>query len=364
MGSHGSNEQSCGLCKKYVSIQHETHTEGIDAAVVRDTALNFFETDAKALQAFGGSKPKPYTQCNSVPDDGMIRLVAMPLGGALAHTAHSAAIACMQALQKYNGDICFVQKLQCYHVTVSFLSLANEPVYPESEFASEANTISQLVQSLDPPELVPYSLILTRQGVLILALLDQRGSVHKLRDQIRQEFPSAPYKQPEILHVSLLRLTSCTDFESTRKLIESIISKWTPTVREQPGYTPSEVWVTKEKVLSDRHNLNIRNMCSSSMHFSIPKWHSHCRCTRRWKVRTITFPLDHDRKHDHNNITIAQRQLLFAPPQVIEYRRAERISGRKKKIFTGKVEPSAMPNICTFGNHPGLQYIDMVFRAC
>jgi hypothetical protein len=219
------------------ALQRETDLLGIDESAV-SSASRFFDS---------GCTPLPYACFAHIPE-GSVRLLALPIAGELASALLQCANDCAERL-RFAGARCFVQKRSCLHCTVSFLSLASETSYPENN-PSEALTLHSIVNSHCSPKLAPEQLALTRQGVLILTLSDRSGTLCSLRSTIRQRFPCAPSKQPQIKHVTLLRILSAPDFDAARAACNASIAVHQHIVAKQPPHMPAEAWLSTERIYS------------------------------------------------------------------------------------------------------------------
>ena len=74
----------------------------------------------------------------------------------------------------------------------------------------EVAAAAAIASSIPPPTLVAHSILLAPSGVLLLVLTEKgdAGVVGRLRARARAAFPTAPPKQPSIMHVTLGRVLS------------------------------------------------------------------------------------------------------------------------------------------------------------
>ena len=288
----------------------ERETRGFAMAEVDETKRWFHFEDPPGV----GVWPLPYTQLG-LPKD-CTRLVVLSLVDAPA--AAAAGAACAREMVKLLGPCgaaCFTVPRNAYHVSVFFLSLPTDPVAdPLSARAgadagkladappnkNETNSLNVSLASAPlrriggrfqpaledearaaerPPartaafsendedflktprvvSLVVDRVALVKSGALLLLFRDPNGDLARFRDELRTAFPSAPTKQPNIAHCTLLRAfpetsDALTSKSSGRALADAkaLCARWTARVRGTRVRVDPRVARARREILEHR----------------------------------------------------------------------------------------------------------------
>lgn len=235
-------------------MDKEAREEGVDLEAVEKVSA-FFRKPNECLHDERLVEPKRYEEPGVNVDPWAVRLVAFPLdstsplGKASLEAAHEAFIAAREASP---DSRLFLQRDTCLHTTVFFLSLDKEKrLLPSpSDTRGEIAVVSRISGQTPRPILRPERLMVTRQGVMVLCLVDETDATDEMRSELRRAFPDAPTRQPRIVHASLLRICSPNGAQEAADAARRVCDTWTEAIRSLPPLCPTTSWWDCEFVYS------------------------------------------------------------------------------------------------------------------
>eukprot|EP00873_Tetraselmis_striata_P046659 jgi/Tetstr1/466923/TSEL_011377.t1 len=288
----GPGPSAAEMQAKYDAIERSLHAKGgINVEAVRGIR-KYFEglSSADGPQTWGSPWPKDYTQL-SHPEGPLlfpsVRLLVVPLEDAPRLVSMAAAATREVVAQLPPGDM-FLNARGDYHITLFHVSDLFDPVTDplaagggvepgtppfqrqrssDAVLSKELELLTALAADTPAPVLEVDRIALADSGTLLLLLTERSsrsggGGIGSLRQAGRRLFPGKPAREPNIIHVTLMRTLNPTQLSDAQlEAVGQACRKWSAKMRGMT-FSPANLWFVHERqystVVGRRHILPLR----------------------------------------------------------------------------------------------------------